>query len=124
MRLSLKSVTKYVSDNIGKFHAARLEGLKKIKLRQILKRKNPYLFKAKNIVDAHDLVKTLLDAHLSSQEETMFGNFWRGLLFIFVVVFTMGRNLRQKGSILNLKKRTSPILYRSSRPLIGATAVK
>ena len=50
-----------------------------LKLSKILKRKNPYLFKAKNILTAQDLVKTLLDAHLSSQEETIFGNFLEGL---------------------------------------------
>jgi len=48
-----------------------------------LLRKNPYLFKAKNIMIAHDLVKTILDAHLSSQEEALFGNFLEGLaLFV------------------------------------------
>ena len=41
----------------------------------MLSRKNPYLFKAKHIENAGDLVKQLLDAHLSSQEETVFGEF-------------------------------------------------
>jgi len=44
-----------------------------VKLNRILLRKNPYLFKAKNILTAQDLVKSLLDAYLSSQEETLFG---------------------------------------------------
>lgn len=47
----------------------------KLNLQQILKRKNPYLFKAKNLITPQDLVKGLLDAHLSSQEETLFGAF-------------------------------------------------
>jgi hypothetical protein len=42
-----------------------------------LKRKNPYLFKAKNILTAQDLVKNLLDAYLQSQEETTFKEFWQ-----------------------------------------------
>lgn len=41
----------------------------------MLGRKNPYLFKAKHIETAGELVKQLLDAHLSSQEETVFGDF-------------------------------------------------
>lgn len=41
----------------------------------MLGRKNPYLFKAKHIESAGELVKQLLDAHLSSQEETVFGDF-------------------------------------------------
>ena len=44
-------------------------------MRDVLKRKNPYLFRAKNYVAAGDLVRDLLNAHLSSQEETLFGQF-------------------------------------------------
>lgn len=72
----------YVEENIGNFHANRLRNIRKLKLNQILKRKNPYLFKAKNILTAQDLVKTLLDAHLSSQEETIFGDFLEGLAIL------------------------------------------
>ena len=53
----------------------RLESLAGLKLEKVLARKNPYLFKAKYIESAGDLVKQLLDAHLSSQEETVFGDF-------------------------------------------------
>lgn len=57
------------------FHQRRLEGLESLRLDHVLKRKNPYLFKAKNLVNAEDLVKSLVDAYLSSQEETVFGAF-------------------------------------------------
>lgn len=78
----------YVRENIASFHNKRLESINKIKLEQILKRKNPYLFKAKDIIAAPDLVKTLLDAHLSSQEETIFGDFLEGLaIFINKTVY-------------------------------------
>jgi hypothetical protein len=74
-QLNLNDVTKFVEENIGEFHQRRADSLRKLKLLDILKRKNPYLFKAKNISTAQDLVKTLLDAHLSSQEEGIFGEF-------------------------------------------------
>ena len=77
--IRISDVKTYVEKNIGNFHANRLQNLRKLKLNQILKRKNPYLFKAKNILTAQDLVKTFLDAHLSSQEETVFGDFLEGL---------------------------------------------
>ncbi len=83
MSIDLNEVAIYVNENIGDFHERRLNSLRKLKLSQILKRKNPYLFKAKNISDPHDLVKGLLDAHLSSQEEAIFGEFLEGLA-IFV----------------------------------------
>jgi Type II restriction endonuclease EcoO109I len=59
---------------ITPFYNKRLEGLSSLKLIDVLKRKNPYLFKAKNIELAGDLVKSIVDAFLSSQEETIFGN--------------------------------------------------
>jgi len=77
--IEISDVRTYVENNIGSFHLKRLENLEKLKLSKILKRKNPYLFKAKNILTAQDLVKILLDAHLSSQEETIFGDFLEGL---------------------------------------------
>ncbi len=78
-QVNLQEVTNYVESHIGTFHQHRLDNLKTLKLAKILKRKNPYLFKAKNILTNEALVKTLLDAHLSSQEETIFGDFLEGL---------------------------------------------
>jgi hypothetical protein len=72
-------VKDYVAQNIGEFHASRLKGLAKLELRQILLRKNPYLFKARNVLTSEALVRQLLDAHLSSSTETIFGGFLEGL---------------------------------------------
>jgi hypothetical protein len=86
--LKIDDVRQYVEDNIGTFHAKRLKRLERLKLDAILKRKNPYLFKAKAIYTPQDLVRTLLDAHLSSQEETFFGDFLEGLaIFINTQVY-------------------------------------
>ena len=62
------------SDVIKPFYEIRLSRLASAKLSDISKRKNPYLFKAKNIETAGDLAKSILDAFLSSQEETIFGD--------------------------------------------------
>ena len=78
-RVSGREVTAYVRSNIGTFHTKRLESLTRLRLPSLLRRKNPYLFKSKNIAAVADLVKSLLDAHLASQEETLFGNFLEGL---------------------------------------------
>ncbi|WP_322496916.1 PmeII family type II restriction endonuclease [Chloroflexus sp.] len=69
----------YIQSHIGAFHEKRLDSLRSLKLEQILKRKNSYLFLAKNILIASDLIRLLLEAHLSSQEETLFGEFLEGL---------------------------------------------
>jgi len=87
-KIENKDVIAYVEKNISTFDAKRLQNLEDLKLSTILKKKNPYLFKAKNIHTAQDLVKSLLDAHLSSQEETIFGDFLEGLaIFICEKVY-------------------------------------
>lgn len=45
--LDIQKVVQYVEENIGYFHQKRIQSLDKLKLSQVLKRKNPYLFKAK-----------------------------------------------------------------------------
>ena len=82
-------LTNFINDNITEFHDNRIAALSKLKLENVLKRKNPYLFKAKNIQTSGELVKTLVDAFLSSQEETVFGEFLEKLA-IFVCNSVMG----------------------------------
>lgn len=77
--LTISDLEKYIAENIGAFHAQRLKSLEKLKLKQVLLRKNPYLFKAKNIISGPDLVRAFMDAHLSSQEEGLLGTFLEGL---------------------------------------------
>lgn len=67
------------SDVIAPFYKIRLARLENVKMSEVAKRKNPYLFKAKNIETAGDLAKNILDAFLSSQEETVFGDLMENL---------------------------------------------
>jgi len=85
--LNLKDVSEYVEQNIGIFHQKRIQSLDGLKLSQVLKRKNPYLFRAKYVIAA-ELIQGLLDAHISSNEETIFGDWLEGLaIFINNKVF-------------------------------------
>lgn len=79
----IEKVMEYVEQNIGQFHQNRIKKLETLRLKTILSKKNPYLFKAKYCVTAHDIVKSLSDAFLSSAEETIFGDWMEGLA-IFV----------------------------------------
>ena len=76
--LNLNDVLLYVEANIGSFHQKRLQSLDGLTLAKVLKRKNPYLFKAKNVMTAEQLVRGLVDAHISSNEETVFGDWLEG----------------------------------------------
>jgi hypothetical protein len=68
-----------VEQNIGTFHQKRIKSLDSLKLSNVLKRKNPYLFKAKHVLTASDIIKGIVDAHISSNEETIFGDWLEGL---------------------------------------------
>lgn len=63
----------FVAAKLQLFYKQRLEKLEGITLTQVLK-KNPYLFKAKGITNAADFVENVLQAYLSSSEETVFGS--------------------------------------------------
>ena len=71
-QLNLTDVTQYVEENIGTFHQKRIERLNKLKLKTVLKKKNPYLFKAKHLLTANEIVQGIADAYISSGEETIF----------------------------------------------------
>jgi hypothetical protein len=77
--LSINDVVEYVENNIAVFHKERIEKLDTLKLSQVLSKKNPYLFRAKNILTAEQIVQALVDAYASSSEETIFGNWLEGL---------------------------------------------
>jgi hypothetical protein len=72
--LNLDKVCEFVNDNIIDFHARKISSLENLTLEKLLK-KNPYLFKAKNITTAGELISSLLNAFLSSSEEKLFGDF-------------------------------------------------
>lgn len=78
-KLNIKDVSQYVEENIGTFHKKRIVGLNDLKLKRVLCKKNPYLFKAKYVLTAQDIIKSLTDAFISSQEETIFGDWLEGL---------------------------------------------
>ena len=78
----------FVNQNIVDFHQRRISSLENLNLNKLLK-KNPYLFKAKNITTAHELIINLLDAFLSSSEEKLFGDFLEQLA-VFIAEKTYG----------------------------------
>ena len=78
-KLKLEKITQYVEENIGVFHQKRIERLYRLDLKTVLKKKNPYLFKAKYTLTAEQIIKSITDAFISSNEETIFGDWLEGL---------------------------------------------
>ncbi len=88
-KLADRELFAHIEATIPDFHAARLASLGKLKLRDLVRSKNPYLFRAKNLLIASDLVRGFMSAHLSSQEEGIFGTFLEKLA-VFVATKLWG----------------------------------
>ncbi len=102
--LNLNDVTQYIQDNIGTFHQRRTASLRELKLENVLRKKNPYLFRAKSVQTSEELVKALLDAHLSSQEEGIFGSFLEALAIYVCKKVYEGRKSSSPGIDLEFEK--------------------
>ena len=102
--LDLADVYQYVEQNISTFHANRLEKINNLKLDEVLLRKNPYLFKAKNILTAESLVRSILDAYLSSSEEELFGKFLESLAIHVASQTVDGRKSSAEGIDLEFNR--------------------
>lgn len=87
-RLDLDEVCRYVNEHVVDFHNRGIKSIEELKLDKLLT-KNPYLFKAKNVTTASELISSLLDAFLSSSEEKLFGDFLEGLA-IYIAEMTCG----------------------------------
>jgi len=92
-KLDLQEVAYFVNTNIVKFHQSKVKRLESLSLRSLLKKKNPYLFRAKNITVATELITSILDAFLSSSEEKLFGDFLEEL-----AIFIAGRTCNGRKS--------------------------
>jgi hypothetical protein len=80
LNLSFKQhVERFVERQVTEFHERRAANVESLKLLQVLGAKNPYLFRAKNIQSASEMIEALLDARLSSAEEGLFGGFMEAL---------------------------------------------
>jgi hypothetical protein len=102
--VTFREITKFIEEHIPEFHRKRLESLAGLKLQKVLRRKNPYLYRAKFVTSAPELVKVILDAHLSSQEEAIFGGFLEGLaIFICERVFS-GKKSSAEGIDLEFER--------------------
>ncbi len=99
-----KLIEHYVHENIDTFHEKRLANLQKLTLKALLRDKNPYLFRAKNLNRAAELVTALLDARLSSGEETSFGNFLEDLAIYVAQITGGGEKSSTDGVDIDLKR--------------------
>ena len=103
-------IDEYVESRISDFHAKRVSSLDSLSLKQVLRRKNPYLFKTKNLLTPEQIVKELVDAHISSHEETVFGEWLEELAVLVCKRAFSGRKSGIPGIDLELEKEKTRYL--------------
>ena len=99
--IDLVEIAAYVNENIDMFHARRLRCIQQLKLSHLVN-KNPYLFRAKNMTRASELVEETMAAFLSSSEEKDFGDFLEGLAIFVASKALDGRKSASPGIDLEL----------------------
>jgi hypothetical protein len=100
----LEAVRAYIRENIDEFHNNRLNKIENLRLTDILKRKNPFLFKAKNINTAQEFISSILDAYLSSSEEEAMGHFLEELAIYVAEISYGGQKSTSKGIDLDFTR--------------------
>lgn len=100
----LNEISKYVEEHISEFHANRIAKLQNMNLKEMLSRKNPYMYKAKDIVTASQLVESLASATMSSAEESIFGNWMEGVAHFVAETVYNGYKSSAEGIDLELDK--------------------
>jgi len=68
------AIIKSIAVALESFYTNLIAKVDKININNIMKRKNPYLFRAKAMNSAAQIVDAILAAFVSSSEETIFGN--------------------------------------------------
>lgn len=67
-------IIRAIAQSLEDFYDRLIKKVDELTIESVLKSKNPYLFRAKAIADAAELVDAILSATVSSSEETIFGN--------------------------------------------------
>lgn len=65
---------KLIAKSLDEFYSRRMQRLGTLKLRQVLLRKNPYLYKALGTQRATEIVEEILKAYLGASDEGLFGD--------------------------------------------------
>lgn len=68
------AVISAIAEGLDLFYKKLIDGLNSVDIKKIMKRKNPYLYRAKSMRTASEIIESVLSAYVSSSEETIFGN--------------------------------------------------
>ena len=69
-----EDVVAAIATGLDNFYTQLIKNIDALDIKKIMSRKNPYLYRAKAMNSASDIVDSVLAATVSSSEETIFGN--------------------------------------------------
>lgn len=69
-----QAIVEAIATALDAFYSSLIAKVNSLNIKSIMKRKNPYLFRAKAMSGAAQIVDAILAAFISSSEETIFGN--------------------------------------------------
>ena len=69
-----EAIIKAIAESLDNFYTSLIAKVDDLNIKKVMKRKNPYLFRAKAMNGASQIVEAILAAFISSSEETIFGN--------------------------------------------------
>ncbi|WBY63688.1 PmeII family type II restriction endonuclease [Thermocaproicibacter melissae] len=69
-----EAITQAIATALDDFYSSLIAKVDSLNIKSVMKRKNPYLFRAKSMNGAAQIVDAILAAFVSSSEETIFGN--------------------------------------------------
>ena len=71
--MNIEELQNLISKCLQDFYERRVQRLEKLRLKDFLRRKNPYLFKALGTQKASEIIEQILTAYIGASDETMFG---------------------------------------------------
>ena len=66
-----QAVVRAIATALETFYTTLIEKIDKLNIQKVMKRKNPYLYRAKAMQSASEIVDSVLTAFVSSSEETI-----------------------------------------------------
>lgn len=103
-----RAVVEAIAKSLEQFYGSLIEKIDGLDIKKIMKRKNPYLYRAKAMDSASDIVENVLSAFVSSSEETIFGN----LFFEPIAIAVSGGNKAlAEGIDLMIQNNDDNVIY-------------
>lgn len=110
-KINSNLISDFIINNVSEnYHNKKENKIDSLKLTDITKRKNPYLFRAKGTLAASDLIKFIMEATVSSGEETIFGNFMECIAIYTCNLAFNGRKSSSTGIDLEFEKEKTKYL--------------